>query len=347
MTRVECREAALISRVLIIGHGSIGKRHLRLVRRLLPNAEIWVLRHKISIDIPEYSDGCFFNIDEAITFAPQIAIITNPATYHCEVAKILASKGVHLLVEKPLAASLDGISELLSICRQNNTALVTGYNLRFKSSLQRYRDFIRDNIIGNVLSFRCESGQNLKSWRPGSDYRTSVSANHELGGGVLLELSHEIDYLRWIFGEVSEVKATLSRQSNLDINVEDTAHLTITFERAYSGIQLIGTVNLDFIRCDTTRTCIAIGENGSLRWDGIKGKISLFSSNHKKWQELEKYSCHPDDSYFSELRNFISCVNGDESPMVTGEDGLRVLEIIEAARQSAKAGGQSIKVKRL
>lgn len=255
----------LINRILIVGLGSIGKRHLRLARALLPNADIRVLRHQAGSAVPDSANGSFSSIDEAIAFAPQTAVIASPAPFHIATAQALAEAGVHLLIEKPLSASLNGVMQLLETCQKQGTVLLTGYNLRFLPSLQRFRDLLGDGVIGKVLSVRCEIGQYLPSWRPDADYRQGVSARRELGGGALLELSHELDYLRWIFGEVDWVKATLSRQSSLALDVEDTAHLTLGFAPADDGHQLIGTVNMDFVRHDTTRLCTTIGENGSLR----------------------------------------------------------------------------------
>ena len=217
---------------------------------------------------------------------------------------------------------------------------MTGYNLRFLPSLRRLRALLLENTIGTVLSVRCEIGQYLPSWRPDADYRESVSARYELGGGVLLELSHELDYLRWIFGEFDWVKATLSRQSTLEIDVEDTAHLIFGFAPADDKFQLIGTVNLDFIRHDTTRSCTVIGENGTLRWNGLTGVVELYEAGAKEWCELFRYQHQRDDSYLAEWKNFIDCVNKHKTPLVTGEDGLKVLEIIEAVRISASSGGK-------
>jgi predicted dehydrogenase len=327
----------LIKRILIVGLGSIGKRHLHLARELLPTADIRVVRHLATSEIPEFSNGCFSSIDEAITFAPQIAVIASPATFHIATAQALAEAGVHLLVEKPLSASVDGVAELLETCKKQGTVLLTGYNLRFMPSLQRFRDLLGEAIIGKVLSVRCEIGQYLPNWRPNSDYRLGVSARSDLGGGVLLELSHELDYLRWIFGEVDWVKATLSRQSNLDIDVEDTAHLTLGFTPKTDAHQLIGSVNLDFIRHDTTRVCTAIGENGTLRWNGLTGEVMLYEAGAKEWRELFSHQHHRDDSYRSEWKNFIACVTEHKTPLITGEDGFNVLKIIEAARISAES----------
>lgn len=332
--------AVLINRVLIVGLGSIGRRHLRLARELLPIADIRVLRHQVCDSIPEHANGCFSNLEQAIDFAPQLAVIASPATFHMSAARPLARAGVHLLVEKPLSVALDGVPQLLETCHEQGTVLLTGYNLRFLPSLQRFRSLLNDHVIGRVLSVRCEIGQYLPSWRPDADYRQGVSARRELGGGALLELSHELDYLRWIFGEVDWVMSTLSRQSGLEIDVEDTAHLILGFVSAADGHQLIGTVNLDFVRHDTTRLCTAIGEKGSLRWNGVTGVVEQFEAGAKEWRELFRHQHQRDDSYLAEWKNFLGCINQKKTPLITGEDGLKVLQIIEAAYQSSESGSQ-------
>jgi predicted dehydrogenase len=332
--------AGLIRRALIVGHGSIGKRHLRLARALMPDADIRVLRHQDSAAVPEFANGCFSRLEDAISFAPQIVVIANPATFHLDAAQPLARTGAHLLVEKPLSATLDGVSRLLNTCRELGTVMTIGYNLRFLPSLQRFRNLLSQNAIGRILSVRCEIGQYLPSWRPDADYRQGVSARKELGGGALLELSHEIDYLRWIFGEIDWVKATLSRQSTLEIDVEDTAHLILGFVPGADGRRLIGTLNLDFIRHDTTRICTAIGEEGSLRWNGLTGSVERFDPGASRWREIFCHQGRRDDSYLEEWRNFVECISGQAAPLVTGEDGLRVLQIIEAARKASISGAQ-------
>ncbi len=150
-----------INRILIVGLGSIGKRHLRLARELLPAADIRVLRHQPTDDVPEYANGCFFELAQAVNFAPQLAVIANPAPYHIATAQKLAEAGVHLLIEKPLSANTHGVQQLLETCHKNNIVLCVGYNLRFLPSLQYYRDCLLNNTIGKVLSVRCEIGQYL------------------------------------------------------------------------------------------------------------------------------------------------------------------------------------------
>ena len=271
-----------IERILVVGYGSIGQRHLRIARALLPDANIRVLRHQSCESVPEFADGCMTSLAEALVFAPQAAVIASPSAFHMDTAQPLAEAGVHLLIEKPLAASLKGVRQLLGTTVASGGVLMTAYNLRFMPSLQRYRDLILTGRIGRVISVRCEIGQYLPSWRPGSDYRQGVSASSAMGGGVLLELSHEIDYLRWIFGDVDSVQATLSLQSNLEIDVEDTAHLILGFAEREDGGRLIANLNMDFVRHDTTRQCLAIGEKGSLRWDGLVGSVEVFPRRRQR-----------------------------------------------------------------
>ena len=332
----------MINRILIVGLGSAGTRHLRLAREHFPNSQIKVLRHRAHSAVPEFSDGYFSTIAEAIQFAPQIAIITNPSTFHIDIAHQLAQAEIHLLIEKPLSSSLEGVARLIETCKDRKSILMTGYNLRFSTSLQHFRKLLGEGIIGDLLSVRCEVGQYLPSWRPESDYRQGVSAKRELGGGALLELSHEIDYLRWIFGEVEWVRATISQQSKLEIDVEDSAHLTMGFLPNGGGRQLIGTLNLDLIRHDHTRTCAVIGEKGTLRWNGLTGEVDLFEAGATSWKKLYSHKPMPDETYRIELQDFVDSIQKKKIPFVTGDDGLRVLEIIEAARISATSGAQKM-----
>lgn len=289
------------------------------------------MRHKADPITPKYADFSFSTIADALEFAPQMAVISNPATFHLSVALELAKIGTHLLIEKPLSATTKGVAELLCVCNKKKALLAIGYNLRFSPSLQKFKTMLDDNIIGKVWSVRSETGQYLPSWRPGSDYRQSVSAQYALGGGSLLELSHEIDYLRWIFGEVDWVQAVLAQQSDFEIDVEDSAHLILGFIVKGKQNPIIATINLDFIRQDTTRLCTAIGKLGSIRWSGIEGTVELWMPDTQGWQEVYKHQATRDESYLAEWNNFLTCIEQRTSPMTTGEDGLKVLHVIEAA----------------
>ena len=334
-----CAKAS--NKILIVGLGSIGSRYVRVIRELYPDLELAVLRHKGCDDgklgFLEASH-CFTSIEDALEFAPDAALITNPAPMHLDAALPLAQAGVHLLIEKPISHRLEGVSKLIAVCKEQGVRLMTAYNLRFLTSVIKFRELLIQGKVGAVVSIRAEVGQYLPTWRPDSDYRDTVSAQKELGGGVLLELSHEIDYLLWLFGSVEWVKATLLRQSNLEIDVEDTAHLQLGFVKDNSGKQLVAVLDMDFIRHDTTRRCVVIGENGTLRWDGVSGRVEFMSSDANSWEVLASDLVERDFTYREELKQFFTSIENDIDPPVTGSDGEAVLAVVEAARLSSQNG---------
>ena len=108
--------------------------------------------------------------------------------------------GVHAYVEKPLAVTVEGLAELLD--GEAEVTIAVGYNLRFHPALEAIRAAVYEGRIGRLLAVRAEVGQYLPDWHPEEDYRVSYAARRDLGGGALLTLSHELDYVRWIAGEV-------------------------------------------------------------------------------------------------------------------------------------------------
>ena len=325
-----------MQRVLIVGYGSIGKRYLRIVRENLPDATIMVYRHQPVNDIPEMANLVTSSTDDLCSFAPEAAIIANPAPFHLEISKVLAEMGCHLLIEKPISDKSDGVADFLETIRAAGVICQIGYNLRYLPSLSRFRDLINEGLVGWPLSVRCEIGQYLPNWRPDTDYRAGVSARSDLGGGVLLELSHEIDYLRWIFGEIEWVSGWIGNVSDLDIDVEDAAHLLFGFQSKELTKPVVANLNLDSIRHDTTRVCTVIGVDGSLRWNGMTGVIDIYKPGGNGWVEYLVMPHQRDDSYRAQWTDFLSAISDNKEPLVNGSAGLAVLKIVEAAKASAQ-----------
>ncbi len=332
-----------LKNILIVGLGSIGLRHLRIAREIFPESRIAILRHQETKEIPKDANKVFHTLSDVIQFKPQIAIICTPASIHIEISIALVREGVHVLIEKPISNEKKGLEELNNEAVKNNCVLMVGYNLRFLPSLNKFKNLIDNDFIGDFYSVRSEAGQYLPSWRD-KDYRKTVSAKKSLGGGVLLELSHELDYLRWIFGDIEFVQAQLSRQSTLDIDVEDTVHTILTFKKNYKNINLIGSLSLDFIRHDKVRICHVIGDKGSLRWNGLTGDIDLFELNSTGWKNIYKDKVNLDQSYKEEWLHFIECINKKEYSKISFQDGIEVLNIIDSIKK-ASSSGKRVKVK--
>jgi predicted dehydrogenase len=324
------------SRILLVGYGSIGKRYVKIINKLYPKISIILLRHQKHNDQRKINgvDYCVSSIEDAIALEPQAAIIANPAIYHLDFAIPLANAGLHLLIEKPISTNSVDLHKLLSIAQKNNLKVMTGFNLRFLPSLQEFRKLVKDNALGKVFSVRAEVGQYLPDWRPNFDYRNSVSAKKSLGGGAILELCHEIDYLIWIFGGIDWVNAFASRQSNLQIDVEDTAYTMLGFERDKQNYQLTASLNMDFIRHDSSRKCTAICEEGSLRWDGNNGSIEIYKKNENKWQTIFLDRPEKNYTYIKELQYFFESTESSMEVFATLEDGILSTRVIEAIKKS-------------
>ena len=329
----------MIKKILIVGAGSAGKRHLAIAKTLFPNAVIALLTKRTNIDSVLNPDFHFVNVADAIRFQPDIAVISGASSSRMEISTLLASSGTHLLIEKPISNSMEGVLNLVNISQDKKSILAVGYNLRFNESLMTFRDHINSQIIGKPLLINCEVGQFLPSWRENIDYRETVSANRKLGGGVLLELSHEIDYLGWIFGSINWVRATVMKQSSLEIDVEDSAFLTLGIENR-NNPKLVANLTMDFIRQDKRRNCVVVGDKGTLKWDGVNQEVALLEKDETIWKILFKANSAINDSYLKEWNDFVECINSGNSPKANGLDGIHALEVIESALESAPTGTQ-------
>jgi predicted dehydrogenase len=330
-----------VKRLLIVGLGSIGRRHLSNIQKMYPLMKIAILRSG-NVGKEEDSDlgveVCTSSLDKIILFSPQAAIVANPASKHLNIAVKLAKQGIHIFIEKPISESSTGVSKLINICLKNKLVLMVGYNLRFLPSLSKFKNLINNDHTGTIFSIHAEVGQYLPEWRKSVDYKKTVSASKELGGGVLLELSHEIDYLNWIFGPIKWVKSHVAKLSNLEIDVEDSAFAILGLEDAL-GRESAALLSMDFFRHDPVRKCTVIGELGTLQWDGIMGEVKFFSKVTKSWQLLFSSEVESELSYLKEIQHYFYSIDNDCQPDITGEDGLKALICIEAIHQSNNERG--------
>jgi len=324
-------------RFVIMSLGSIGQRHLRNLRVTFPDAEIAVWRRPGSDEgaLPPGADRLCLSLEEVQAFAPEAAILASPASLHLEAALTLAGAGVHLLVEKPLSVSAAGIDALISRCQASSVVLMVGYNLRFMPSLIRMRELVRAGAIGQVLSARAEVGQYLPDWRPTADYRQGVTARAALGGGVLLELSHDIDYILWILGLPARVTAAGGKFSDLEWDVEDLAELLLEYDYP----RRLVSIHLDMLQRSPTRTCRVVGSEGVLLWDCIADRLDLFQAADRQWRRVDVPSMADKNlMYIDQLTAFVDCVQTGRRPSCDGVEGHQVLQLVDAARVSILTG---------
>lgn len=281
-----------------------------------------------------HADTVVYKLEDALASKPDVALVTSPASTHVDVGLTLAREGVHLFIEKPISNRLDGVNELIDIARRGSLVLMVGYNFRFYEPLQELHRAIAEGLIGRPLFFRAEAGQFLPEWRPNTDYRKSVSARAELGGGVILELSHELDYVRWLFGEIRTVQAKAAKISDLEVDVEDTVEIIVECE---SGV--VGSIHLDMIQRPYYRGCNVVGTHGTLRWNYSTHSITLWSNERSHSSDLFVHrGFDVNQMYISELEQFLQCVRCGLTPEPSAEDGRRALEIGLAVKRASTSG---------
>ena len=322
-----------VNRILLVGLGSIGKRHFKNLRKMLPHATLAVLRSRKG-NAPVVDCEVLTSLEMAIDFRPDMAVICNPSSFHMEVAEKLAEEGVHLFIEKPLSNRAQGVAEFIEMIDRSNLKVMVGYNLRFCRSLVAFKTMLDGQEFGRTLMVSAEVGQYLPDWRPEVDYRSTVSARLELGGGALLELSHELDYLTWLFGKAVSTSARLIKVSDLDIDVEDLVLAHINFEK--HGHSVPASVQLDFLQHQPFRRCKVVCEQGVLVWNAIAGRVEVHQQGGTRTVFQDDNGM--DVTYEQELQAFIDCIETGAQVPIDAQDGLRVLELVEAMRRSSKLG---------
>jgi len=323
----------MVKHVAIIGLGSIGRRHLRLAKELRPKLNIIAVRSGMGKKVEEEKllNAVVHSLEEAIDSGIEAAIIATPAVYHIQQAIELMERGIHVLIEKPLSHSLNNINEFLKVQKKSKAVGLMGYCLRYNLGALKFNDMLINKKIGQILHVQVDCGSYLPDWRKGQDYSQSVSAVKELGGGVLLEMSHEIDYIRWFFGEIKSVSANIQNSGTLDINVEDSADMIFESE---SGFPV--SVHLDFNSRHPRRKCIARCANGDLIWDATANKVTWKTANGS--EEMETYKNNRDYIYKEQLKHFFDCIDNNKEPAVNVDDGIKAMQIIKAARKSHDTG---------
>jgi predicted dehydrogenase len=322
---------------LIVGLGSIGRRHARNWAAL-GLGPLAVCRQvgkpqpePLGVQAREYT-----SLDQALDAErPDVVLVTNPTSLHVETACRALRAGAHVLVEKPLGNALSGVPELLHTLRASNRHVMVGYNLRFHPGLQRLKALADQQAIGPIVSARAEYGEYLPDWHPWEDYRASYSGRRDLGGGALLTLSHALDAVCWLLGAPRRLAAMAAHASSLEIDSEDVADIVLQFKTCQAA-----TVHVDYVRRPPRRVLELVGEAGVLRWDNEENRILQYAPSTRQWRVEEgDPRFERNDMYLAELRHFVACVRGEiERPLVDGQQAAAVLALALSALRASTDG---------
>jgi len=275
------------------------------------------------------------NLDDAWRYSVKAVLITTPPSSHVSLALQIAERRCPLFIEKPLSDRLDNrVATLMKVVKKKNLVTLVGCNMRFHPGIVKVRKLLEQRAIGNIIAARVEAGQYLPDWHPWENYRHTYSASRRLGGGIILDAIHEIDYIRWMLGEIKSIVCFAGKLSRLEIETEDTAAILLRFVNG-----AIGEVHLDYVQRTYSRTCQIIGEEGTVRWDYATGKVRWYSTATRKWKTFSNPPrWNPNQMYLDEMKHFLRCLSGRDRSTLDVFEASRVLEVATAAKRSARTG---------
>jgi len=299
-------------KVLIIGLGSIAEKHIFALRNTKQDIQIFALRSSVKSDKKEgivniYS---FDQIPSNINFV----IICNPTSNHYNTIFDVIKLKVPLFIEKPPLMDLVNIEKLLSKIRKNNIKTYTAFNLRFHPVIQWLKEKIP---LPKVIEVQSYCGSYLPDWRPGKDYRRVYSAKKSFGGGVHLDLIHELDFIRWIFGEPKNINAFMGKKSRLEIDSVDIANYNLEYENFYI------TILLNYYRRDPKRTIEIVMEDQT--WIANLLKASVCKADSHTLFQAENFILQ--DTYNSQMKYFLENIYTNIPIMNSLEESLKTLKI--------------------
>ena len=316
--------------ILVIGLGSIGKRHVSnllflgynnisiVTRKPLPPAFVTLISYK---SVQEALDASHFDA----------AFICTPTSNHLSVFfSLLKYKVVNIYIEKPLSHNTENTVEALQLASTYKNNIKVGYDLHFDPGIQKLKQLLHQNIIGTLVSVNAFVGQYLPHWRPYEDHRKGMSAKKETGGGVLLDIVHEFDYLRWLTGEIDSIACWHVNTSSLEIETEEVAEVLLKFTNG-----VIGTIHLDYLQPTLVRHCTFTGTKGSITANLAKSHVEWLTHSGEKG-EFSYTDFERNDRFKEIISAFLT--NNTDVRLTTLPEALHSLLAVEAAKRSAETG---------
>lgn len=315
--------------VAVIGTGSIGTRHLAVLKRMQGLRIIAVpLRPSRAEEFRAGGYEAATSLEGAVGLGATHCIVATDTGRHLRDGLAAAALGLHLLVEKPLAKDAAEAAWLYREATAAGRKVFVACVMRFARSLWRFRELLSD--IGRVHAVRVECQSYLPDWRPTRPFRESYSARPD-EGGVLRDLIHEIDYAGWLYGWPETVQARVTNHGQLGIEAEEAAEL---LWEARDGAEV--SLRVDYLSKPTRRRMTAFGQKGTLEWDGVQNAVTVWSDKASPVQA--EFPQGKDELLEAQTRAFLDATAGlDANVLAPGLDGVRALAVCDAARRASEA----------
>jgi len=299
-------------RVLIIGGGSIGKRHINNLRSL-GHRQIWVLKRQKDADFESnFNVNVVTSFQEASTIELDSVFVCTPTSLHNDALAFAVSNQLHIFMEKPLIHDEKGLEIAKQLMLQNQKLFFIGFMLRYHPIVKQIKAILDSNELGAIYAARFEFGSYLPYWHPWEDYRISYAARKALGGGVINTITHELDLVQHFFGRPESVYCQSSNFHRLGIDVEELAEAIFEYD------DKMVTLHLDYFQKDYDRQIRILGENGKITWSWHDNFaiIQLHKKEAKKILAPESFEVN--QLYIDELQDFINLIQAGKTNHALG-----------------------------
>ncbi len=324
-----------MSKLLVAGCGSIGMRHIRnLISLGVDVAVCDVDSRRLEETTHNYELTGYTKLAAALEQKWDGVVIASPSIFHYSQTMECLNKGLPVFVEKPMATSVAEARMIEDFTIKRKSILLNGFNMRFHPLIIRVKTMLNEGLIGRVFAIRAMAGYYLPDWHPERDYRQGYSARADLGGGALSDGIHELDYIRYFFGDVQQVYCVGGKHSDLDIDTEDMAELVMKYSNG-----MYAEVHLNYLNRTRLREFVIVGEDGIIKWDSTEQSVKLFEAKDGCWKVYGvEFEFQINDTYVLEMKHFLRCIYGEEESINGASDGRASVEIISCAKESMQTG---------
>ncbi len=323
-------------RVLLIGAGSIGRRHATNIRALRPDAVFTILRGRpVEDDFTRSIGATIATSFGALDLSGfDLCVVASPSADHVTVLPALIAAAIPLLVEKPVVARLSDCDLIqAALAHAPEAVRATAFNMRHLVSLTVLKELIAAGRLGRVVRASFSAGLWLPDWRPGTDWRQGYAANPEMGGGVALDLAHEPDLARWLLGDLEVLAVAGGSFSSLAMRAQDTSTMLL---RGAAGAPLVQ-VSLDYVSRQRLRHFEIVGDEATALWS-VDGQLDLLTPSGRQKIETGPQGFDVGESYVAMTRRLLAAIGGDwQQPLQTLADGLKSTRLALMASEGISA----------
>ena len=332
----------MLQSLLIIGTGSIGKRHIENFQKYFKIIDIAETRADRINDVKKKFNirMSYFDFRDALkSHNYNAVVIATPPNSHFQIVKECEKKNISVFIEKPLGMDVKGWSNLAKKFKKKRLVSYVGFCHRHINFTKKVKKILNSKILGKICGVNARWGSYLPDWHPWEDYKSFYMAKKNQGGGALYDECHGIDLIRFFFGEVLATSAFVGNTSKLKISSDDSAFLNLKMKKGFF-VQINFDLYSRFPRISFEIVC----SKGTIIWDRVDCSIRIFNSHKKKWKIIRYNKKDLMDMYSIQAKFFYDLLKKRKKTNLDIIDGLRTQKIINASFLSNKTG-RTIKIK--